>query len=456
MIQRMDDGTVKVDWSPLVPNVVGQDKIWVIAIQDLPNDTPHKRIYIESARNHGININLVGIGGVERFGEWKFGLKLLWQNRVLSETFTSDNDYIMFVDAWDFFFVNDLSHFMGAYHEYFHGKVVFGADPDCYPDRELKYCFPIKGREYTYINGGFQFGPVSSLRILHKEFRHLWQQGADDQAFWNWVFVNYLMQKGKVTDTCMNAVVNQRLSKVVRTTLPDMEIDSKAVLFQQMCHNSHHISFRGNTTYNTYTNSKPILLHFNGGQDKHMDGSWSLWSRYLKDNSGLDTTSLIDGRSSQYFVIMSVRNQKYIGDSMPFLVYDDIKSMAQKTSNHVLRADSTYDNAAVFQFVRKRYNESYYQIQSIKNTRYIYALEGGSVGCNIRKRLTEWIIEPSSYPQRKEFTIRNHRSYLKTTDAGDLVVEKVENPSGRSDKDKYLFKFVGRESTWVDRLQVYN
>ena len=75
LINKLVDGGVRIDWSKLIPNVVGNDRVWVVAVQDLPNDTPLRQIYVESAKLYNIHINLVGIGGAERFKEWRFGLK---------------------------------------------------------------------------------------------------------------------------------------------------------------------------------------------------------------------------------------------------------------------------------------------------------------------------------------------------------------------------------------------
>ena len=344
---------------------------------------------------------------------------------------------------------------MSKYHQYYDGSVVFGADPDSYPDYQLKYCFSKKTREYTFINGGFQFGPVESLKNLHQEFRHLWSPGSDDQAFWNWVYVDYMYQlTHDLSDICLRSVIKKRQDKIVSSKLPVLQIDSKAHLIQQMCHNSGHVSFRNNRTYNIYTGSNPVILHFNGGQERHLEGNWETWKNYINDNEGLDTQSIIEGRNNGYFTIMSISNNKFIKDNIPFLYYDDIKKSKNSDDNHQLYLEGTDETAAVFQFVRKKYNESVYGIQSIKSARFMFITEktGRAVGCNSRKRKTDWEIEriwPGT--NRKEFTIRHGNNYLKAEANGDLVIEQVGEGGVRSrggDRDRFVWKFMGREVPW--------
>eukprot|EP01088_Endostelium_zonatum_P016596 TRINITY_DN4551_c1_g3_i1.p1 TRINITY_DN4551_c1_g3~~TRINITY_DN4551_c1_g3_i1.p1 ORF type:complete len:585 (-),score=74.45 TRINITY_DN4551_c1_g3_i1:35-1789(-) len=499
---------LSVDFTTLKPNVVGDERIWIIMIQDLPNSTPQRQVYVESAKHYKIQINIVGIEGTERFKEWQFGLKLLWQTRVLASDHFKDSDYILFADAWDFFFTSPVttlaSHIKTHYANY---SVIFAADPDTYPDQLLRPCFhPFSQRSYPFLNGGFQLGRAWAFRRLHHIFKDQWTKGADDQAFWSWVYVNYLIQNRELSSECEKTVVKKRQSLITKEKLPAMTTDSRGWIVHQMCHTSHHISMFDGRVKNLFTSGEPVMLHYNANTEDKMVFDWRYWKKM--EAAGTTPTAEVE-----YFAIQSKVNGMYIGDSdvfyLPLEELDQVKEMYRRKYKNIMHIkEPSVSNSAIWYLVKPNYfkscNESFvtkdpqtldaseieverrlekqheniYMIQNMKNLRFLTKGGNGRITADswsMDESICSdnfWSIEYETHTEGAKveinkannnnnyFIIRNGEDYLKATTDGLLLWERISTPIQKAkyehQKHNFLFQFVPRVLDWEKKIETWS
>ena len=144
-----------------------------------------------------------------------------------------DNDIVLFTDAYDVFYADDLETIVNRYLG-FHTKVLFAAEPDCWPDSNLADKFPKSETKYRFLNSGIFIGEVRELkRIFEEEI----ENNGDDQLY----------------------IHNKFLSNEF-----DIKLDYEAYIFQ--CHDLN-VRKDGNQIFNPDTRSYSCIYHGNGGEE---------------------------------------------------------------------------------------------------------------------------------------------------------------------------------------------
>ena len=140
-----------------------------------------------SARHHGIDI--VNIGNNI---EWKGtdmsalggGMKINLMKDYLEPL--NDEDIVIFTDAYDVFYADDLATIIERFHD-MDSKTVFSAERVCWPLSEYADKFPEAPTPYKYLNSGTYIGYVSELKKI-MNIRPI-KDDEDDQLYVHDIFL---------------------------------------------------------------------------------------------------------------------------------------------------------------------------------------------------------------------------------------------------------------------------
>jgi len=159
------------------------------------------------------------------------GMKLNLMREYLNTL--PDHDVVLFVDAYDVFFADDLKTITQRYLG-FKTNVLFSAERYCWPDESLAPEFPESETPYRYLNSGTYIGRVDELK---KIFAAEIDARGDDQYYCHKQFLS-----GKF----------------------DMKMDYEGYIFQ-----THEplVSRNGTQLYNPVTGTYGCIYHGNGGEE---------------------------------------------------------------------------------------------------------------------------------------------------------------------------------------------
>lgn len=188
-----------------------------------------------SARKYGIDIVNVGTNI-----EWEGtdmsalggGMKINLMKDYVKHL--HDDDIVLFTDAYDVFYADDLETITERFLE-FDKDIVFSGELYCWPQKELATEFPNAPTRFKYINSGTYIGRVKELKKLYsyEKIEH-WD---DDQ-----LFVHKCFLYGDF----------------------DIAIDYECYIFQTHFEGTIKL---GEQLNNPETNCCSCIYHGNGGQD---------------------------------------------------------------------------------------------------------------------------------------------------------------------------------------------
>jgi len=147
-----------------------------------------------------------------------------------------DDDVILFVDGYDVLLNDSLDNIVQTYLS-FHSRVVFAAEKNCWPNKELQSSFVQTAYGNDYLNSGCYIGTAGELKkILAEEI----QNSEDDQLYFQ---QKYLSSQFDIT------------------------LDVHTKLFQCVARDEDVISVNDDLKiHNSETNNFPKILHGNGGE----------------------------------------------------------------------------------------------------------------------------------------------------------------------------------------------
>ena len=211
-----------------------------------------------SARHYGIDLINIG-NNVEWLGTDMTGpgggMKINLVKDFIREL--PDEDVILFTDAYDVFYADDLDTILERYEDYRdnnNAKVVFSAEDQCWPDASLADRFPNTKTKYRFINSGTYIGEVGELKKIfeHDNLEH----DGDDQLFFHYAYL-----EGDYS----------------------MFLDEECYIFQT---HETAVGQLGKQLHNPITNCCPCIYHGNGGieaKEKFLD----LYYKFFPTQSAL-------------------------------------------------------------------------------------------------------------------------------------------------------------------------
>ena len=101
----------------------------------------------------------------------------------------SSNKLLIFTDSYDVICNNHLNFMIETYKTNFEGKIVFGAENSCWPDKNLANDYPLVDVENKYLNSGNFIGWSDDIKkILELPI----ENSADDQLYYTHRFFESL------------------------------------------------------------------------------------------------------------------------------------------------------------------------------------------------------------------------------------------------------------------------
>ena len=143
-----------------------------------------------------------------------------------------NRDVILFTDAYDVFYADDIETIVGRYLS-FNARGVWSAERHCYPNPDLADKYPYNESPYRYLNSGTFICEVGELKkILDEDVK----EEDDDQLFYTQRFLQKQF---------------------------NMKLDYEQYIFQT---HDEAVEKRGSQLYNPNTKCYGCIYHGNGGE----------------------------------------------------------------------------------------------------------------------------------------------------------------------------------------------
>jgi len=157
-----------------------------------------------------------------------------------------DNDIVLFTDAYDVFFINNLQEILKRYLD-FSVEILFSAESECWPQESMGPLHPEPNVfKYKYLNSGAYIGRVAALKEF---FAEQLNNDDDDQLY---------MQRIWLNDTTKYSVALDYEQYIFQTHEPEVLVE--------------------NELWNPVSHTVPCLYHGNGGAEAKEKFN-SLWAQ---------------------------------------------------------------------------------------------------------------------------------------------------------------------------------
>lgn len=162
----------------------GNQKPTIHCISVSTKDNEGLQRLLNSAKANNVTIEILGLDmNTDKLGhsaKQKFGMKLRLPQEYLKKV--ADNDLILFSDAWDVIYIDNLDNIYDKYLK-FNKPVVFGAELFAWPDSDKASEYVDTQNEYfKYLNSGLYMGNAKVLKQMLSNYKG--GEDIDDQRFW--------------------------------------------------------------------------------------------------------------------------------------------------------------------------------------------------------------------------------------------------------------------------------
>jgi hypothetical protein len=225
--------SMKYSKTKYTPN---ENKIFYITVATKPHPVLDHLKKCVASNNETIHI----LGEAEnRVIGWEshqnFGIKLREVCNFLKQPNLSDDDIILFTDAYDVVYLGNKTTILERFAE-FEKPIVFGCEKYCFPDPNRKSEYLNRIQEFSFLNSGMFIGRVWALRKCISDY--VFDDSDDDQRYWT---TQYFEKPNLIELDYMN-----------RLFLNMYDIDmSKLCIYK-----------RERTVW--YRNHDPMFIHING------------------------------------------------------------------------------------------------------------------------------------------------------------------------------------------------
>lgn len=113
------------------------------------------------------------------------GKKVVYLKQYLEQHFLPE--YMIFTDCYDVVVLAEEDEVMATYKKYFDGKIVFGAERFCWPDKNRAAQYPSTPSSFKYLNSGLFMGPTRLIQDLLDNAAI--SPTDDDQRFYTTLFL---------------------------------------------------------------------------------------------------------------------------------------------------------------------------------------------------------------------------------------------------------------------------
>jgi len=178
------------------------------------------------------------------------GARLKVVNTALAQL-AAHSSHVLFVDAYDVIFVENLNSIFSKYSEMNH-PLILSTEKNCFPDIEKAHLYPSCDSPYRFVNGGGWMGETQYiLDVFQKMELEKFPDNANDQTFW--------------TDLFLSEPSSARL-------------DTNCSIFQSLFEADDDLEYRvaeeSKYVVNKLTHTRPSILHGNGGVNMTLISEW--------------------------------------------------------------------------------------------------------------------------------------------------------------------------------------
>jgi hypothetical protein len=202
----------------------------------------HLPILLKSLENKNYDYSFIGHN--TKF--INFGSKLRAVQDYIQYYLDFTYTHVLVLDAYDLILLKNNEDLIFKYLNNFNeNDIVFSAETNCYPDKDLENVYPKKDEYFRFLNAGSWIAPIKT----YKGFRGI-----------NRLFNGTLISE-KIND--------QRYFTNIFLNSNDIVLDYNCILFQTLYNiNKNYLIIENNKKlYNTYSDSYPCVLHGNGKID---------------------------------------------------------------------------------------------------------------------------------------------------------------------------------------------
>ncbi|VDL76330.1 unnamed protein product [Nippostrongylus brasiliensis] len=241
----------------LLPNVIWcSERPKVLVVTVATEDTDGLRRLLTSAKTFDIDIKVLGMGQDWNGGDTRIeqggGQKVRILREGLKQYANEENMIIIFVDAYDVVFTTGIDTILERFFDHFEGKrVLFGAEPYCWPDESLAVEYPVVDFGKRFLNSGLFLGYAKEFyqMISLKDVA----DNDDDQLYYTMVYLDEKLRNDLKIGLDSMSRIFQNLNGV--TDDVELQFDDEGN------------ALASNAAYNTH----PAILHGNGPSKKHLN-----------------------------------------------------------------------------------------------------------------------------------------------------------------------------------------
>jgi hypothetical protein len=174
-------------------------------------------------------------------------------------------EHIIYFDAFDVVFTTPPELIVELANEFFHNKLVFNAEKNCFPDQSLAEKHPSTSSPWRYLNSGFAVGKTDHML-----------------ATLRWVDADNIPNDSRLPDgTGVHPNDQDNFMRAFVSGELPIELDTTAILCQTLCGTTkEELSFGSRDIENVVTGAFPCAIHFNG--PAKTDGLAEPILKYLK------------------------------------------------------------------------------------------------------------------------------------------------------------------------------
>ncbi|XP_066261630.1 procollagen-lysine,2-oxoglutarate 5-dioxygenase [Euwallacea similis] len=215
------------------------------------NETDGYQRYIDSAKRFGIEPIILGKGEKWKGGDMRRpggGWKINLLKAALRQYKLDDEKIVLFTDAYDVIFLGQLGEIVRRFKA-LGARVLFGAEPYCWPNVELAPQYPEITKGQRFLNSGIYIGYLPEINnILSKV--HI-EDSADDQLYFTQVYLDKEFRE-------KNKIQLDHLSEIFQNMNGQTDIlEIKTVENKDAGVETYYLK-------NTETGTEPLMVHGNG------------------------------------------------------------------------------------------------------------------------------------------------------------------------------------------------
>lgn len=238
----------------------------VVVVTVATEKTEGLKRFLRSAERYGIDVQVYGLDEDWKGGDTRIeqggGQKIRILRRELEKYKDQKDTIILFTDAYDVIWANGLDEVIDRFTFHYSSlRVLFGAEPFCWPKKELAIEYPLVEFGKKYLNSGLFMGYAPEIyRML--SLREV-EDKEDDQLYFTMIYLDEQLRKELKMGLDSISRIFQNLNGVQEDVKLEFDDAGRPSVL--------------NTPYNTH----PALIHGNGDSKLYLNylsnyvGEWT-------------------------------------------------------------------------------------------------------------------------------------------------------------------------------------